>query len=376
MPRNFNFPGVYIKEVPSHAHSIQGVATSTTAFIGTSAAGDFNQPVEIHSFAEFERTFGGLDHSRELGFAVRQYFLNGGKVAWVVRVPDTATDAEWVGGIQALDSVDLFNLLVLPGMSISAIVREAVAYCERRRAFLILDSPEDAKMPTQVRERVESGAFPQSANVAVYYPWVLIADPLGGAVPKLTPPGGSIAGLYSRTDSTRGVWKAPAGTEANLIGVQGLDYVLKDTENAPLNSQGINALRTFATHGPVVWGARTLAGADRLGSEWKYIPVRRLALFVEESLYRGLKWVVFEPNDEPLWAKLRLNIGAFMHNLFRQGAFQGPTPREAYFVKCDLETTTQSDIDIGVVNILVGFAPLKRAEFVLIKLQQRAGQAA
>ncbi len=139
---------------------------------------------------------------------------------------------------------------------------------------------------------------------------------------------------------------------------------------------GINCLRAFPAAGRVVWGARTLQGNDRLASEWKYIPVRRTALYIEESLYRGLQWVVFEPNDEPLWAQIRLNVGAFMNNLFRQGAFQGTTAREAYLVKCDKETTTQNDINLGIVNILVGFAPLKPAEFVIIKIQQLAGQIA
>jgi phage tail sheath protein FI len=142
-----------------------------------------------------------------------------------------------------------------------------------------------------------------------------------------------------------------------------------------LNPLGVNCLRSFPVNGRVVWGSRTLAGADQLASEWKYVPVRRTALFIEESLYRGTQWVVFEPNDEPLWAQIRMNVGAFMQNLFRQGAFQGSTPREAYFVKCDSETTTQNDIDNGIVNIIVGFAPLKPAEFVVIKLQQIAGQA-
>jgi uncharacterized protein len=141
-----------------------------------------------------------------------------------------------------------------------------------------------------------------------------------------------------------------------------------------LNPLGLNSLRTFPVFGPVVWGARTLDGADQRASEWKYVPIRRLALFIEESLFRGTKWVVFEPNDEPLWAQIRLNVGAFMQTLFRQGAFQGTTPREAYFVKCDKETTTQNDIDRGIVNIVVGFAPLKPAEFVVLKIQQIAGQ--
>jgi hypothetical protein len=187
-------------------------------------------------------------------------------------------------------------------------------------------------------------------------------------------PSGVVAGLYARIDSTRGVWKAPAGTEATLTGVRGVVYNLSDPENGVLNPLGLNCFRIFPIYGPVLWGARTLVGSDAEASQWKYVPVRRLALYIEESLYRGTKWAVFEPNDEPLWAQLRLNIGSFMHDLFRRGAFQGRTPNEAYLVKCDKDTTTQSDIDHGIVNILVGFAPLKPAEFVVIQIQQLAGQ--
>jgi phage tail sheath protein FI len=185
---------------------------------------------------------------------------------------------------------------------------------------------------------------------------------------------GLIAGVMARTDAQRGVWKAPAGIDASLNGVVGLQVEMTDAENGLLNPLGINCLRTFSVFGRVVWGARTLRGADAAADEYKYLPVRRVALFLEESLYRGLKWVVFEPNDEPLWAQIRLNVGAFMQNLFRQGPFQGSSPREAYFVKCDKETTTQNDINLGTVNIVVGFAPLKPAEFVVIKIQQMAGQ--
>ena len=171
----------------------------------------------------------------------------------------------------------------------------------------------------------------------------------------------------------RGVWKAPAGTEADLRGAS-LAVKLDDGENGALNPLGINVLRNFPVFGNISWGARTLDGADLQASEWKYIPVRRMALYIEESLFEGSKWIVFEPNDEPLWAQIRLNFGAFMHSLFRQGAFQGTTPKDAYFVKCDKETTTQDDINRGIVNIIVGFAPLKPAEFVVIKIQQMAGQ--
>ena len=186
-------------------------------------------------------------------------------------------------------------------------------------------------------------------------------------------PCGAVAGLFACTDTERGVWKAPAGLDATLRDGPQLSVPPTDEENGELNPLGLNCLRAFPIIGRVVWGSRTLRGADILADEYKYVPVRRLALFVEESLYRGTQWVVFEPNDEPLWAQIRLNVGAFMHNLFRQGAFQGTTPREAYFVKCDKETTTQSDINLGIVNIVVGFAPLKPAEFVTIKIQQIAG---
>jgi len=211
-------------------------------------------------------------------------------------------------------------------------------------------------------------------NAAIYFPRVKVPDPLQENRLEEFVPCGVVAGIFARTDAQRGVWKAPAGQEATLTGVRELTYKMTDGENGQLNPVGVNCLRTFPIIGHVVWGARTLDGADRLASEWKYIPVRRLALFLEETLYRGMQWVVFEPNDEPLWAQIRLNVGAFMQNLFRQGAFQGSSPREAYFVKCDAETTTQNDINLGIVNVLVGFAPLKPAEFVIIKIQQMAGR--
>jgi phage tail sheath protein FI len=178
----------------------------------------------------------------------------------------------------------------------------------------------------------------------------------------------------ARTDTQRGVWKAPAGLDASLNATQGLQANLNDAENGTLNPLGINCLRFFGDSGRVVWGARTLRGADQLADDYKYVPVRRLALYIEESLYRGTQWVVFEPNDEPLWAQIRLNVGAFMHGLFRQGAFMGQTPKDAYFVKCDKETTPQDQVNLGIVNIIVGFAPLKPAEFVVIQIQQMAGQ--
>jgi phage tail sheath protein FI len=211
-------------------------------------------------------------------------------------------------------------------------------------------------------------------NAALYFPRFRAADPLRENRLSVFAPCGAVAGIYARTDAQRGIWKAPAGLDASVSGAAQLVATLTDGENGQLNPRAINCLRSFPAFGRVVWGARTLRGADALASEWKYVPVRRTALFIEESLYRGTQWVVFEPNDEPLWAQIRLNVGAFMQNLFRQGAFQGTSPRDAYFVKCDRETTTQNDINLGVVNIHVGFAPLKPAEFVVIRIQQMAGQ--
>jgi len=277
-------------------------------------------------------------------------------------------------GIFALEAVDLFNLLVLAAVNDPGILMDASAYCQERRAFMIIDSPITADKPDEMEKAITGTALPKTNYAAVYYPWIKIADPLKGGQLRTVGSSGTMAGIYARTDSNRGIWKAPAGTEAGLVGAQAVAYVLTDRENGVLNPRGANCIRLLPSFGAVAWGARTLQGDDQIASEWKYIPVRRTALFIEESLYRGTKWVVFEPNDEPLWAQIRLNVGAFMHNLFRQGAFQGTTPKEAYFVKCDKETTTQNDIDLGVVNILVGFAPLKPAEFVVIKLQQIAGQ--
>jgi phage tail sheath protein FI len=212
-------------------------------------------------------------------------------------------------------------------------------------------------------------------NAALYYPRIRRADPLRGGSIDTFAPCGAVAGVIARTDGSRGVWKAPAGLEAGLTGVVDLSVNLTNDENGSLNRVGVNCLRTFREVGAVVWGARTLRGSDTLSDDYKYVPVRRLALFLEESLYRGTQWVVFEPNDEPLWSQIRLSVGAFMQDLFRKGAFQGTTPRDAFFVRCDAETTTQYDIDRGIVNIQVGFAPLKPAEFVIISIQQKTAAA-
>jgi phage tail sheath protein FI len=321
-------------------------------------------------------------------------FVTGGNLAPTPLVTDglPITAAEYEGnesqktGIYALRKADLFNILCIPpptrGADTSASVySKAIKLCVDSRAMLIVDPPAtwgsavDTAVSRPISQLATLGVSgPDARNAALYYPLVKKMDPLRENQVDTFVPCGIVAGVMAKTDTTRGVWKSPAGIDAAMSGVQSLQVNLTDPENGQLNPLGINCLRSFPLTGRVIWGARTLRGADQLADEYKYVAVRRTALFIEETLFRGTKWVLFEPNDEPLWSQIRLNIGAFMHNLFRQGAFQGRTPREAYLVKCDKETTTQNDINLGIVNIIVGFAPLKPAEFVVIKIQQLAGQ--
>ena len=319
---------------------------------------------------------------------VQQYVLGGanlGKQVNGVAGEDGAVPGaqELIDALPAFNPVDLINLLCLPDTDqlsdadAAQAAAAATAYAASRRAFYILDPPNLDAARDEVPEMeawLDANGTLRHQNAAAYFPRPLVADPLNEFRLRAQPASGTIAGLYARIDAERGVWKAPAGLEAALRGVQRLEYVMTDAENGVLNPLGLNALRTFRTAGNVCWGARTLAGADLLASQWKYVPVRRLALFLEESLYRGTQFAVFEPNDEPLWSQIRLNVGSFMQALFLQGAFQGQTPRQAYLVKCDGETTTQDDINHGIVNIVVGFAPLKPAEFVIIRIRQLAGQ--
>jgi len=274
--------------------------------------------------------------------------------------------------------IDMFNLLVLPedkdeGSAgvLAQVYGPASVFCQQRRAFLIMDPPKTWKTAQQATSGIAAMRIGLvKDHSAIYFPRLLIPD---GRKTKEIGASGAVAGVMARIDGTRGVWKAPAGVEADIRGIVGLEQRLSDPEHGTLNPRGINVVRAFSS-GLVVYGARTNDGDDDFASEYKYVPVRRLALYMEESLYRGLKWVLFEPNDEPLWSQIRLNVGVFMHDLYRRSAFQGTKPSDAYFVKCDRETTTQSDINLGIVNIMVGFAPLKPAEFVILYLQQMAGQ--
>lgn len=515
------YPGVYIEEVSSGVRTITGVATSITAFIGRAVKGKPDEPLLISSYADYERMYGGLSVDSTMSYAVRDYFLNGGSQAIIIRIDESATSAvisiptsggsppssppnmltlmasspgawgddisvileqvpvespppsplpavvynlkirykneqveqhlnvsmdpnsprylpnvlknrsEYVLadaitpnstpiagdypvtatgadgsapdfnryingedeqlGLNALYKTDIFNMLCIPPPARGEdthpdVYALAAKICSDKRAILIVDPKygwgDVAASPIAVNNVKDPSTGYGSLgitgsvarNAALYFPLLQQSDPNRDGQLDTFVPCGTVAGIIARTDTQRGIWKTPAGIDAGLNGVRGLQVNLTDLENGSLNVLGVNCMRSFPSSGRVVWGGRTLRGNDQLADEYKYLSVRRTALFIEESLYRGTQWVVFEPNDEPLWAQIRLNIGAFMHNLFRQGAFQGKTPKEAYLVKCDRETTTQNDINLGIVNIMVGFAPLKPAEFVIIKIQQLAGQ--
>jgi phage tail sheath protein FI len=569
-----SYPGVYIQEIPSGVHTITAVATSIAAFVGRAARGPVNEPVTCLSFADFQTNFGGEWSLSNLGFAVNDFFANGGTQAIVVRLyhadpgnpsanppvaPPTTTQTLSIGplqfiaispgswgvnlrvtvdqnnisstvatslgltttdlfnltvvdtspggateyysnltvknspnrvdnvlanqsnlilyhgtpdptkaiqagqdtlggletaystaeaalnaaiaadptanvatqtaaaqtaytnlqtaytqenaaisdglwlttadflppggltnkqGIYALEQVTLFNMLYIPPYHNptdtldwdTILIGSAATYCEQRRAMLLVDAPKDwttapialSKFTNTTTDYVGT----RSRNAALYFPRLNEVNPLQNNQIQSFGAGGAIAGLYAQTDGQRGVWKAPAGQSVLFNGISGLTVPLTDPENGTLNPLGVNCLRTFPGVGSVVWGARTLRGSDQLADEYKYVPVRRTALFIESSLYQGLQWAVFEPNADPLWAEIRLNVGSFMQTLFRQGAFQGTSPQDAYFVKCDSSTNPQNLINQGIVTVVVGFAPLQPAEFVVIQVQQIAGQAA
>ncbi len=361
MPPEIETPGVYIEDPPAGPRPINGVPTGVAAFIGELTRGPRTQAVEVDSLAAFEKTFG---RGSAVHTSVYLFFENGGERAVVVRARDPGLKA-FFQALNALDAVDDVNLLCLPGITPGEpdkLVKAAV-YCEARRCFLLLDPDPgwtDAAGVTAGLRALGIG----SPNAALYFPSLLGA---GGI-----PPSGAVAGVIARTDRERGIWKAPAGTEADLRGVSGLHIPVGGPLIEQLTPLGVNCLREVQAAGILVWGARTLAGA---GSDWKYIPVRRTALYLEESIERGTKWVVFEPNGEPLWAQLRASAENFLFGLFRQGAFQGAKPQEAFFVKCDRSTMTDADVLAGRVNLLVGFAPLKPAEFVILRFELQAKAA-
>lgn len=286
--------------------------------------------------------------------------------------------------LDALDRIApaVFNTLCLPatakaGVSageMSSAMTAALAFCAPRKAFYIVDIPQNVVTVEAMQSWAQTYVLGEdNYNGAVYFPRLIIPDPSANFQPRNVGASGTLAGVYARVDATEGVWKAPAGTEAVLQGAE-MAVLISDAQNGQINPLGINALRSFPVFGNLSWGARTLAGADQISSQWKYIPVRRLLDYIELSLQQSLKWTVFQPNDEGLWANIRVSVGSFLAGLYSQGAFAGASAASAYFVNCDSTTTTQTDIDQGIVNIVVGVAPVQPAEFVILQIQQIAGQ--
>jgi hypothetical protein len=376
------FPDVNLKELSAAAHPIAGVSTATTAFLGWSPQGHTEMAVEVENLREFVQEFGEPDARSLLGHAVRHFFDNGGTHAWIVRLaaapgvvltPDTEAfdrlilPASGAGGAFLLDRASLVNLLCVPGETTPAVIAALQAFAVARRMFLILDAPQ-GPLPFAPDAKITGEG---ARNAAMYLPWLLPADSSTSTIHAF-PPCGFVAGIYARTDRTRGVWKAPAGIEATLTGSTSPAVAVTDRDVAALTEHGVNAIRSVSEH-TVVWGSRTLAGSAESASDWKYVPVRRFALFLEESVRRGIAWAVFEPNAEPLWAQVRAGVTAFLIGLFRQGAFAGNTLDTSCYVRCGADTMTEDDIAHGTLNIDVGFAPLKPSEFVIIRIGGKAG---
>ena len=369
-----DLPKVSVEVSLSAAHEISGVDTSATAFIGPAREGPIGEATSVFGFDEYAKVYGERDPDTELGFAVSQYFSNGGERAWIVRVPE---DGESPGGLAletfeaaclALDTVDDLGLLCLPGLSEAGIVQAALSYADRRRLFLLVDPPAAGML--DAIDFVGALARTGSSNAAMYFPRLRMPNP-GGGLSRICAPSGSVAGLYARTQRSRGIWKAPAGVEAVLYGVDNTEVELDDEAIRTVADAGVDPIRMMPATGPVVWGARTIQGAYGSDSDWKYVNVRRLALFLERSLDRGLRWAVFQPNDEPLWAEVRPVVGRFLDAIWRQGAFAGRTADEAYIVRCGTDTMTEEDVEGGHLNVLVGFAPIRPAEFAWIHFTKR-----
>ncbi len=375
---------------------ISGVATSIALFIGGAASGPDDRAVRIASFAEYERSFGGFHARTPLAHSVRHFFDNGGTDAYVVRLTpasggsDSANQSVMTPGSKdfhaallsdklfgaggIVDAIDLFNLVCVPGESDPPVLAAVQVHCARRRAFLLIDADAGANVASLREGPPRALVSNAAANSAMFFPRVRAADPTQAGALANVPSCGFIAGVFARNDRARGVWSAAAGIEAALVGVKETAVALDDSELEALNALAINCIRTLPGAAIVLWGARTLAGRDGGDSDWKYIPVRRFALFLEQSILRGTQWAAFEPNGAALWARLRSSVETFLLGLFKSGAMQGATPAQAFFVRCDATTMTQDEIDAGLVNVVVGVAVVKPAEFVIFQIGLHAAK--
>lgn len=392
-------PDIYIEEVSGGARPIQAVGTSTAGFVGEAPdpTKRVNEAVAINNWSQFMRFFVSEgSKSTPLSHAVYGFFQNGGSRCFVVNVGKGGA----IGGggrarvgLDVLEQIDEVAIVAAPGYTDAAAYDAVLTHCEKLRDRVgILDAPEaveDITLLTQVatakapptqkasKEGATDGATgtgglrarqSDSGYGAFYFPWITVLDPLSSNDLVNVPPSGHLAGIWARTDATRGVHKAPANE--SVRGALNLTYLLTRDEQGILNQSGINCIRSFAREGIRVWGARTVADGS---SEWRYLNVRRLFNMIEESIATSTRWIVFEPNDRTLWKSIRRDISAFLTRLWRDGALMGRTPQEAFFVKCDEETNPPDVIDTGAVITLIGIAPVKPAEFIVFRVSQYAG---
>ena len=382
MSKIFRTPGVYIQELGTSTPPIPGTSTSTAVVIGTSPKGPQYRPTNILSLQAFVNTYDGLRTGHLSSLAAKQYFDNGGKNLWVISTgtSPSKTASALVKGLARLSNIPSWNILFIPETTLlpireaAQVFESALPLIQQHRAMFLLDLPQpDPLRPTvnHLIAWIRAQTAIQHPNMILYYPRVQVRSPIASSGTIAIPASGTMAGVFARIDSTRGIWKAPAGTDATLQGVVGLEPPLTSQEINRLTSANMNALIQLPSSAYIAWGARTLSSDP----EWKYVPVRRTALFLESSVEQGTAWAVFEPNNEPLWARIRQSVQNFMEGLFRQGAFQGTKSQDAYFVKCGRETTTAADQAAGLIHIMIGFAPLKPAEFVILKITHKARPA-
>ncbi len=377
-----DYPGVYVEEVSTRPREIAGVPTATAAFVGFAPSGP-TDPVIVATVAEYEAEFGKTSATQAMSSGVADFFGNGGTKAIILRVAQggraRTKSGELIGnakantGLHALSRVDepVGLLLVpdaayLPEQESLAVVNAAASLSEARGVFHIADVPKIVASKGAAAAMRWSAGVARSQNMAIYYPWLVAASGTRTKAKRLKPPSAVAAGIYARLDNARGVWKAPAGGEATPNGIDDLAQKVTTADTEELQSASINSIRKFEGKGIMLWGARTFAPAS--DTEWKYVNVRRLFLFLERSIEEGLSWAVFEPNGEDLWAQIRLEISSFLYTAWRAGAFPGAKPEEAYFVKCDPTTMTQNDIDNGRLIVMIGIAPVRPAEFVIFRI--------
>jgi len=349
-------------------HATPPAPTAVTAFVGALDAGPANVAVFLEDYAGFEAVFGAGNHATPLALSVHSFFANGGTTAYVVRsaTADAGVRASHAlhQGLYALEEVDLFNLLCLPGTGDALVLKAAEDYCRDRGALLLADAPRDAQTPEQVLAAYAS--WPRSSHAAIFHPWVYVENSAGKRM--LAPPCGGVAGMLARNDVARGVWKAPAGNTARLEGVRALHAEVSEAQAAKLAESGVNCLRMASSLGAVCWSAPTRYPAELSVPQLAHIPARRMANFLEDSLVPALDWTRFERNDAPLWTHIAAQAEEFMHGLFIAGAFQGMTEAEAYSVRCGTDTIRPEDLNQGRVGIDLRFAPLVASQFVQLRV--------